>query len=446
MYALMSGVTLRDRLLVSTLHRLERDALFEPSAKNLFEGAMSGMTRALSLEYGDWHTQYIPPSSQESYQDSLDNRYEGLGFLSKIHEEEDEKKLFIAPHYDTPAYRAGLRSGDQIIEIDGMPVADKSHGEIYELLRQQPEAHLSVVPFGQTEPQDYVVPRERLRSDSVVGDYFDAHRRVFRLETHPQIGYIRISSFTPKTADEFSKALDSMTQSGVKSFILDLRDNSGGDVGSCTQIASMLIPYNPNNPKQNMIVTVRTRHGFGQDRTLLPGLHQCDLPMVVLINEETASASEILAATLQDHRRATIVGTRSFGKGVIQNIIELPFQSGILQLTSSEYRRPNGAGIQRRNNAKKSDEWGVLPDNIVEFSEAEQSAVLQYRLWRSSVISAERSEVLELFRQQIIGQNNDHEGDEEREPFRFIGNAPYYDAQLDEAVRVLLMYDQSRHP
>jgi len=235
----------------------------------------------------------------------------------------------------------------------------------------------------------------------------------------------------------------------VKSFILDLRDNSGGDVGSCTQIASMLIPYNPYNPKQNVIVTVRTRHGFGQDRTLLSGLHQCDLPMVVLINEETASASEILAAALQDHRRATIVGTRSFGKGVIQNIIELPFQSGILQLTSSEYRRPNGAGIQRRTNVKDSgtkdsDEWGVLPDNIIEFSEAEQSAVLQYRLWRSSVISAERSEVLELFRQQIIGQKNDHEENEEREPFQFTGNAPYYDAQLDEAVRVLLTYDQNR--
>jgi C-terminal processing protease CtpA/Prc len=153
--------------------------------------------------------------------------------------------------------------------------------------------------------------------------------------------------------------------------------------------------------------------------------------MVVLINGETASSSEILAAALQDHRRATPVGTRSFGKGVIQGIMTLPFQSGMLQLTDSEYARPSGAGIHRRKGMANSDAWGVLPDHIVELSQAEQSAVNQYRALRSLVISTDRSAVLDQFRQQIVNEQS-QEGN-----FQFTGTAPYYDLQLEEAIKVL---------
>jgi len=437
-YALTSGVTLQDRLLISTLHRLERTAYFEPSALNLFEGAMSGMTDVLADDYGDHYTRYIPPSHQSGYQDNLDNQYEGLGFLTRIHEADGKKQLFIGyPHYNAPAHRAGLRSGDQVVQIDNTTIAEQSNSEILELLRRQPETHLSVLPFGQTDPKNFVVLREKIRLDSVEGDYFDSDKRVFHLEAHPKIGYIRITSFSPTTAKEFGDALDSMMQSGVESFILDLRNNSGGDVSSCVQVAQMLMSPTAD---QNVFVTVRPRRGFEHNRTLTQGTQRCTLPMVVLIDGETASASEILAAALQDHRRATIVGTRSFGKGVIQNIIELPFQSGLLQLTVAEYRRPSGAGIHRRVNAADADDWGVLPDRVVEVSESERSAILQYRLLRSNLISAEHSAVLERFRQQIAEkQNGGKEGDAlESKPLKFTGAAPYYDVQLDEAVRVLL--------
>jgi C-terminal processing protease CtpA/Prc len=121
---------------------------------------------------------------------------------------------------------------------------------------------------------------------------------------------------------------------------------------------------------------------------------------------------------------------RSFGKGVIQGIIELPFQSGLLQLTNAEYRRPNGGAIHRRKNAEDSDDWGVIPDNMVELTETEQSAVIQYRRLRSNVLSPKRSAVLEQFRQQMIDKHQNEE-------FDFPGTAPYYDPQLDEAIRVL---------
>jgi len=427
-YALTSGVTLRDRLLISTLHRIERSAYFEPSAKNLFEGAMSGMTATLADEYGDHHTQYIPPVNQVRYQDNLDNRFEGLGFLSRIHEEDGKKKLFISyPHHDAPAYRAGLRSGDQVLQINDTPITDQPNSEIFALLRQERETFLSVVPFGQTEVQDFIVRRESIRMDSVEGDRFESGKRVFHLESHPKIGYIRITSFSPTTGLEFSNALERMLQSGVESFILDLRDNPGGDVDSSIQIARMLM--SPGVDTGNSIVTVRLRNGFEHRRTLTSGTQRCTLPMVVLINGETASSSEILAAALQDHGRATIVGTRSFGKGVIQNIIPLPFRSGLLQLTVAEYRRPNGAGIHRRMNAEESDEWGVTPDRIVEFSSAEQSAVNHLRALRSNAITTERSSVLEQFRQRIIAGRTDD--------FEFTGAAPYFDAQLDAAILLL---------
>ena len=424
-YVLTAEVTLRDRLLISSLHRIERNAYFEPSAKDLFEGAMTGMAKVLSDEY----SQYIPPSRETIYRDRLDNRYEGFGISVRLHEEERENKFFIASvQHGSPAYRSGLRSGDQILQIDGIPLADKTHGETFQLLRQQTESkmRLTVMPFDQTEANDFLVGRERIHTDSVVGDYFDTDGRVFRLEAHPQIGYIRITSFSGTTAQEFDDALSSMMQNEVESFILDLRDNPGGDVWSCILIARMLMT--PDTVAGNIIVTVQDREGTQRFRhrhfVLVEGSQRCALPMVVLIDGESASASEILAAALQDHHRATVVGTRSFGKGIIQSIIDLPFQSGILQLTDSEYRRPNGAPIHRQRNAVDSDDWGVIPDKTVELTEAELLAVLSYRSLRSNVISDQRLAVLEQYRQQV--------GEIET-----IGTAPYFDPQIDEAIRVL---------
>ena len=433
-YFLTAGVTLRDRLLVSTLHRIERESIVEPSTKALFEGAMSGMAAALSDEY----SRYIPPSREAVYRDQLDNWHEGFGIAVRLHAEEEENQFFIDyPQHGSPAYRAGLRSGDQILQIDGTSLADKTLSETFRLLRKPTESktHFFVLPFGQTEPKDIFVQRERIHSDSVAGDYFELEGQVFCLEAHPQIGYIRITLFSGTTANEFGDALDHMMQHGVESFILDLRDNAGGDVWSCLLIARMLM--SPDPVSGNIVVAVRDRDGTERLRhrhfVLVEGSQRSTLPMIILINGESASASEILAAALQDHHRATIVGTRSFGKGIIQSILDLPFRSGILQLTDSEYRRPNGAPIHRKGGAAVSDDWGVIPDKIVELSETELLGVMAYRTLRSNVISAERLAVLDQFRQQIESQDDD---------FQFTGTAPYYDPQLDEAIRILLKKEE----
>ena len=446
-YALTADVTLRDRLLISTLHCIEHDAYVEPSAKELFEGAMSGMTEVLSEGHGDGYTMYVPPSKQGRYQDNLINRSEGLGISTKTYEEGEEQKLVIDfPFLDSPAYRSGLRSGDQILLIDGVRVADKTNIEIRRLLRQSNGANtcLSILPFGQTEPKDFFVHREKFHYDSVVGDYLDSDSPIFRLEAHPKIGYIGITSFSESTAEEFGNALEQMVHNRLESFVLDLRENPGGDVWNCIQIARMLLS---SASEHNVIVTIHPRNGRERDRVLNEGVPRCTLPMVVLINGDSASSSEILAAALQDHKRATVVGTRSFGKGVIQSIFELPFQSGMMQLTDAEYRRPNGAIIHRKKNAAESEDWGVIPDKIVELTKAECWAVAQYRTLRSHVVSTERSAVLAYFRQQIITQQNDENKQENsvQEPFEFTGVAPYYDLQLDEAIKILLTMGTSDH-
>ena len=434
-YALTASVTLRDRLLVSTLHHIERESFFEPSAKDLFEGAMSGMVDLLSDKLGDVNSRYISQSGQARYMDSANNQYVGFGFSFKTYDEEEGKKLIVLfPFPDSPAYRAGLRSGDQILEIDGTPIADKTRHEILDLLKQEKESEtrLSIVPFGETESNVCSLRPEKIHYDSVSGDYFGSDGQAFYLETHPKVGYIRITSFTGTTAKEFGNALERMIQNGVESFILDLLDNPGGDVWNCVQVAQMLI--SPETDRK-IIATLRDRSGQKRSFGLTEGTQRCTLPMVVLIDGESASSAEILAAALQDYHRATIIGTRSFGKGVIQGIITLPFQSGILQLTDAEYRRPNGANIHRKKDAADSEDWGVIPDRVIELSDAERSAVIEYRALRSNVVSTHRLTVLDCFRQKII------EG-LEQENAELSGTAPYYDVQLEEAIGVLTNIEQ----
>ena|GEM_PF-305764 len=453
LYVLTSGISLQDRLLVEMRHKMTLHAFVEPSADALFDGAMAGMVRTMNEQYGDHYSLYIPPSKQTQYTDSFANIFEGFGMTTRISTQDNEKTVVIDyPLLNSPAYHAGIRSGDRILKIDGEDFADKTNSEIMHLFRQSREAEsaLSVIPFGQTETKEILISREKHRHDSIEGDYYeidgDTPGRVFFLEDHPQIGYVHITSFVESTHTEFGQALATIKQAGTEAFILDLRGNSGGDVLSSVQVARMLIAVNSqlDAPHDNLIATVRSRHGIDRKRirNILPPYEQLyDIPMVVLINSETASSAEIVAAALQDYRRATVVGTRSFGKGVIQSITVLPFQLGALQLTEAEYLRPSGAGIHRKRFVSETDVWGVLPDITVEFTKPQKEFVSAYRSLRSNVVSTQRQLVLDDFRQYFSGQHGwpyPTPDEEPSSPNDFVGTAPYYDPQIDKAIEVLL--------
>lgn len=483
LYFICSGVTLRDRILVHSMHQIEANALGEPSPKLLFEGAMNGMVRKLYQELQDDYSDYIPYVDQKEYEENLGNRFDGIGIIYRQDPLSRQSEI-IYPILDSPAYRAGLRSGDVLQKVDGKSVDDLPVSEISELFKGEPgkKIVLTVLPFGKTESRRVAVKREPIRRDSVEGDGIDGDgKRIFRLEDRPRIGYLRITSFSDRTADEVQAALDWIEQNECESLILDLRDNPGGYVSVSVQIANRFI-----RPQADRDVIVSTRYRNGKIKAIYRA-HELgkvfDLPMAVLVDGETASAAEILSACLQDYRRATIVGTRSFGKGVVQEIFNLPLNSGTLQLTDASYWRPNGRNIQRSPQARESDSWGVTPDRAGELpvSEWQRFALLQIRERRANAVhdakDAYMSEYLRRLPKEIEtvrkkmeedeGKADDREemlenglSDEETEnrlenrrqdktesglkeqaqtglPFVLEGKSPYFDPQLDRAVEIL---------
>ena len=215
-------------------------------------------------------------------------------------------------------------------------------------------------------PLDLSLTRAEIRVDSVLGDTRnDDDSWNFRLQEHPEIGYIRIGSegFSPRggfgdrTADEIKAALATLDDRKLKGLILDLRFNGGGRLDAAIDVCSQFLPPG------EIVVTTKGRDGrvLTEERSSGPGTFR-DVPMVVLVNSMSASASEIVAACLQDHHRAAISGQRSYGKGTVQKVLPVEGNESVLKLTTATYWRPSNKNIHRDKDAKETDEWGVVPD------------------------------------------------------------------------------------
>lgn len=486
-YVLCSGISLRDRVLVHSLHLIEDKALVEPSPKQLFEGALSGMVRQL-YPLRDQYSSYIPSIEQKDFENNLDNRFEGIGIIYYPGGENEGYPEIVYPLLNSPAYHAGLRSGDSILTVEGKSVKDLAFHEVTELFKGKSgtKVRLTIRPFGQAESREVDVDRAPIQRDSVEGERIDDNgKRVFRLESDPGIAYIRITSFSDRTALELMEALQHLETENVDGLILDLRYNPGGYVSTSVQIANYFIRP---NAQQNVIVSTRYRNGN------VKSVHYAheegfyfDKPMVVLINGETASAAEILSACLQDYGRATIVGTRSFGKGVVQEIFALPVNSGTISLSDASYWRPSQKNINRSHDSTEEDQWGVLPDEdgSIPVSEKQALAQLQIRDRRSNTVCSDSKRFLteylkilpDLIEQEAVEQrrlaedDEDHEADDDDEitptmeptstvkevpvigelekkqekndlqptgsPFVLQGSAPYFDPQLDKAIELM---------
>ncbi|MDR1924638.1 MAG: S41 family peptidase [Planctomycetaceae bacterium] len=491
-YLFCSEITIRDRILVSTFHRIEQRVLMPPESKQLFEGAMSGMFKTL-----DKYSYYTPAADQKDYNDHLDNHYEGIGLIS-YHNQDKKSIEVVYPIIGSPAYYAGLRSGDQILSVNETKISDIEHGEFSSLIKKLrgTDIELKLLPFGKTESVTVRLNVAPLDRDSVEGDGIEADgSRRFLLETESEIGYIRVTSFSRRTANEFANALRQLYKNHAKGLILDLRNNPGGYFDVAVNMAALLL-----RPKYDQDVIVSTKYRNGT----IKGIHRvgtksqiCTLPMVVLIDGGTASASEILAAALQDYQRATIVGTRSFGKGVVQEIIDLPANSGTYQLSSASYWRPNNGNIHRYDNATNNDEWGVIPDieSTITPEKWQTLAISLIRDRRANIICNNKEKLLQSFIEQIKSdiekriteekknntkknnekinnnetnknkedndnednkdneenkenkENKDNNENEENEtnvddketeiPFKLQGTPPYFDPQLDQAIDIL---------
>jgi len=324
--ALPPGLPPHDaRVLAEILDRVKREYIEPVSDRQLMANAVRGMLAEL-----DPHSQYLDPREYNEIRISTSGTFTGVGLEVQT---DDGKIVVVSPIEGTPADRAGIRSGDTILAINGEIVDHGNIGQTIALMRGPAgsRVRLTVARDGQPEPLAFDLKRSAVEVHSVNARLLDSG-----------FGYARISRFTDTTAKDLRRAiaeLNDKTADGLPGLVLDLRDNPGGVVDAAVEVADCFL-------EQGLIVTAsgRTRDATFRHEAV-PGDLLAGAPLVVLVNGGSASASEIVAGALQENHRATIAGTRTFGKGSVQTVIPLSEGSAI-KLTTARYFTPSGVSIQ----------------------------------------------------------------------------------------------------
>lgn len=347
------------RFISSSFDEIENSAYQRVPNDELFNSALAAMVGVLE-KYGDEHSQFIPSAEADPYQAEIRQQFGGIGVRIRTLGDPPQLLVIGAPEPGTPAARADIRANDRVLEINGEPTAGLDINEVLRLMRGQPGETLRLlVRHADAEhPEVKELVREVITVDSILGDRrSDDGGWEYRLAADPRIAQVRVTTFGNMTADELNQVLTRLVAQGVEGVVLDLRDDAGGSLDAAVAICDMFLPADKK------IVEIRGRDDVLEDRYLSSGRGKFqDLPLVVLVNSGSASASEIVAACLQDNGRAPIFGERSFGKGTVQQLIPIESGKSLLKLTSSVYRRPNGKNIHRSPDATDADDWGVSPD------------------------------------------------------------------------------------
>ena len=290
---------------------------------------------------GDPYTSYLTPKEFKQMMETLQSSaFGGIGIFLELDKEHDNMLTVIEPIEDTPAFNAGLKSGDIIMEING----EETKGLDLDLLSSKlrgpkgSEVVLSIKRKGINGIRKYTITRDTISVNSVTSK-----------ELEPGIGYIKLRTFGERTSREFEEALNGLTAQGAKSLVIDLRNNGGGYVNAAVKISAMFLG------KEEKIVSVKNKQGRENSqlsKTETPN----EMPVVILVNKYSASASEITAGAFKDHKRATLVGVNTFGKGSVQQIV--PMRDGsAMKITFAHYCTPNGSDIDKK---------GLAPDYSVE--------------------------------------------------------------------------------
>jgi carboxyl-terminal processing protease len=330
-----SGATYEQlRLFTEVLSIIQNQYVDEVPPKELIYSAIRGTLRGL-----DPHSSFLDPESYKEMQVETSGSFGGLGIEITL---KDDVLTVVSPIEGTPAYRAGLQTGDRIVRIDGLTTKDMQLADAVKRMRGKPgtKVTITVVREGWTEPKDFEISREQIRVHSVRS-----------ADLGGGIAYIKLRQFQEQSPSDMSAALEKAAKGGMKALVLDLRNNPGGLLTAAVEITEefidegKLVVYTEGRVRnQNMRFTAHAKKSYP------------NLPMVVLVNQGSASASEIVAGALQDWGRAIIVGTQSFGKGSVQTIIPLSDGSG-LRLTTAKYYTPKGRSIHGK---------GITPDIVVE--------------------------------------------------------------------------------
>lgn len=357
-------------LFAEALDVVEKDALEEYDRRELFDTAVGQMLESL-----DEHSMYFSGRQYKTFEEDMQQEFGGVGMFVGVDPKTNEL-VVVAAMPNTPAAKAGLESGDAILEIDGMSMLGKSREDAVERMRGPKGKPVVLQIRHDDEIREVTLIRDSIKTDSVQGDWLHPDGTWdFFLKSQPRTGYVRVSQFSERTADELRAALRSVNGK-VDNLILDLRMNSGGLLESAVEICSMFLL-----PGQQ-VVRIEARNPRFNEQLLTRGepLLPTTLPVVVLINRHSASASEIVAACLQDHGRAEVVGERSYGKGTVQNVVYLERKKSAMRLTTARYVRPSGKNIDRRvAENRQLAEWGVAPAPAGLVEQSEEQVFEQFR-------------------------------------------------------------------
>ncbi|TCD13801.1 S41 family peptidase [Oricola cellulosilytica] len=316
--------------------RIRANYVEEPAEKDLIENAINGMLTSL-----DPHSSYLNADDAADMRTQTKGEFGGLGIEVTM---EDELVKVITPMYGTPAEKAGVLAGDLISKIDGVEVRGLTLQDAVDKMRGlvNTPIELTIIREGADRPLEITIVRDVIKVQAV------------RYRAEDDIGYLRLISFTEQTFDDLQKAITDLTEEigedRLKGFVLDMRLNPGGLLDQAINVSDAFL-------EKGLIVSTRGRDDRDSRRySARPGDLTGGKPLIVMVNGGSASASEIVAGALQDHRRATVVGTQSFGKGSVQTIIPLG-ENGALRLTTALYYTPAGVSIQGK---------GITPDIKVE--------------------------------------------------------------------------------
>jgi carboxyl-terminal processing protease len=336
--SVLGGETYEDlKVFTEALALIQKNYVEEIDSKDLVYGAVRGMVNQL-----DPHTSFMTPSGYKEMQVDTKGEFGGLGIQISM---KDKKLVVISPIEDTPADRAGIKAGDHITKIDDVSTLDMDLNAAVEKMRgpKGTKVTLTIAREGTDKPLSFTLIRDIIKIKSVKHKMLDDH-----------IGYVRISQFQEQTAEDTKAALSDLKQGEMHSLILDLRNNPGGLLKSAIDVSEQFLP------DKKMVVYVQGRKGDKEEYFSSLKETGGEYPMVILVNEGSASASEIVSGALQDWGRAVILGAPTFGKGSVQTIFSLHDGSG-LRLTTAKYYTPKGRSIQNT---------GIAPDIVVKLPTA----------------------------------------------------------------------------